>query len=325
MDRYLRYLSRRDVEKVALPMAEIIDVLEEVFLEKARGLTEAPPKPGIHPRPESFIHAMPAFVPGRGAAGIKWVSGYPSNPQKGLPYISGVLILNDPDTGVPIAVMDCAWITAMRTAAASALAARYLAKGESRVLAICGCGVQGRSHLEALSIVLPGLKDVLLYDINPEAAERFLKEASEMYPKLSFCVVASAREALQEADVVVTATFILKDAKPQIQKGWIRPGTFVTSLDFDCYWTEEALEDVDLIVTDDEDQFYYYRKQGYFPRISRPDAELAEILTRQHPGRVRPEDRVLAVFLGLAIEDVATGMAILQRAKEMNLGVELPL
>src|SRR5687767_1851901 len=111
----LLYLSRADVESVGLSMAEIIDALEEMFRAKGRGEVEMPPKPGIHPLPDAFIHAMPAYLPQLGAAGLKWVSGYPQNQKRGLPYIHGLLVLNDPDTGVPLAVMDCTWITAMRT------------------------------------------------------------------------------------------------------------------------------------------------------------------------------------------------------------------
>ena len=89
-----------------------------------------PPKPGVHSRPDAFIHAMPAYIPALHAIGMKWVSGYPANQARGLPYITGLLILNDDETGLPLAVMDCTWITAMRTGAATALAAKYLARPE---------------------------------------------------------------------------------------------------------------------------------------------------------------------------------------------------
>ncbi|NOQ96239.1 MAG: ornithine cyclodeaminase family protein, partial [Desulfobacterales bacterium] len=112
------YLSQRDVEKVDLPMEEIIEALDEAFKEKGLGKVEMPPKPGIHTMPDAFIHAMPAYIPSLGSAGIKWVSGYPENYKRNLPYITGLLILNDPETGVPLSVMDCIWITAMRTGAA---------------------------------------------------------------------------------------------------------------------------------------------------------------------------------------------------------------
>ena len=118
---HVLYLSRKDVETIDLPMREIIDALEQMFKEKGAGKTEMPPKPGIHTRPDAFIHAMPAYIPSLESAGLKWVSGYPDNPKKGLPYITGLLILNDPDTGVPLSVMDCTWITAKRTGAATAI------------------------------------------------------------------------------------------------------------------------------------------------------------------------------------------------------------
>ena len=140
MTSTLHYLSRSDVEEVAPAMKDIIDALEGAFAEKAEGRTEAPPKPGIHPRKEAFIHAMPAYVPKAQAAGIKWVGGFPSNLDVGLPYITGILVLNDPETGFPIAVMDCTWITAKRTGAASALGAKYLARPDSSVMGVCGCG-----------------------------------------------------------------------------------------------------------------------------------------------------------------------------------------
>jgi ornithine cyclodeaminase/alanine dehydrogenase len=101
------YLSRSDVESVALDVKTIISLLEEAFRLKGRGLVEMPPKPGIHTKPDAFIHAMPAYIPGMRSAGIKWVSGYPENYKHGLPYISGLLILNDVETGLPYVVMDC--------------------------------------------------------------------------------------------------------------------------------------------------------------------------------------------------------------------------
>jgi len=125
------YLSRADVEAARVPMRAIIERLEEVFREKGHGRTEMPPKPGIHPGPQgndNFIHAMPAYIPAMRAAGLKWISGFPGNQARSLPYISGLLILNDEETGLPKAIMDATWITAMRTGAATAVAVRHLAR-----------------------------------------------------------------------------------------------------------------------------------------------------------------------------------------------------
>src|SRR5512146_103132 len=126
------YLSQAQVASLGISMREIIDALEAAFRELGNGHVEMPPKPGVHTQPDAFIHAMPAFIPALHSVGVKWVSGYPGNGKRGLPYISGLLILNDQVTGMPLAVMDCIWITAMRTGAATALAAKYLARPDSQ-------------------------------------------------------------------------------------------------------------------------------------------------------------------------------------------------
>ena len=172
------YLSRADVEATGVSMAEIIDALESAFRELGEGRVEMPPKPGVHSQPDAFIHAMPAYIPAQQAIGVKWVSGYPDNYKRGLPYITGLLILNDAETGMPLAVMDCTWITAKRTGAATAVAARYLARPESSTVGILGCGVQGRSNLEALKVLFP-IRRVVAYDVIEQARDAFVKEISD--------------------------------------------------------------------------------------------------------------------------------------------------
>src|SRR5512136_2128963 len=166
------YLSAREVASLGVTMAEVIAALEVAFRELGEGRVEMPPKPGVHSQPDAFIHAMPAYIPALHAIGVKWVSGYPENHKRGLPYISGLLILNDDQTGMPLAVMDCTWITAMRTGAATALAAKYLARPESQTVGILGCGVHGRSNLDALKVLFP-IKQVVAYDVSPEQTNRF--------------------------------------------------------------------------------------------------------------------------------------------------------
>src|SRR5512142_3225847 len=174
----LLYLSQADVAAVSLDMPTIIEKLELAFKEKGKGRVEMPPKPGIHTQPDAFIHAMPAYIPAFQSAGIKWVSGYPANFKRGLPYISGLLILNDAENGLPYAVMDCTWITAYRTGAASALSAKYLARPESETAAILACGVQGRTNLEALACVFK-LKKAFAFDVLPDVQEKYVREMSQ--------------------------------------------------------------------------------------------------------------------------------------------------
>jgi len=319
----LLYLSLADVEQVGLEMATVIDLLEQAFQDKGAGKVEMPPKPGIHTQPDAFIHAMPAFIPSMHSAGIKWVSGYPENQARGLPYISGLLVLNDVETGLPYAVMDCTWITGYRTGAASALAAKYLARPGSEVAGILACGVQGRTNLEALSVLF-SLKRVYAYDIVPEVQERYV---DEMSAKLGVEVVGveQPKEAVEDSDLVVTSGPILEHPKPTIEKDWLKPGAFSSAVDFDSYWQPEALAQMDKISTDDHDQFLYYRSSGYFQHTPDPYADLGEIVARLKPGREDDDERTLAINLGLAMDDMAVAPEIYRRAKEMSIGTWLPL
>jgi ornithine cyclodeaminase/alanine dehydrogenase len=317
------YLSRADVEKADLPMANIIALLEQAFKEKGLGKVEMPPKPGIHTMPDAFIHAMPAYIPSLKSAGIKWVSGYPQNYTRGLPYISGLLILNDVETGIPYAVMDCSWITAYRTGAATALAAKYLARPESDSVAILACGVQGRTNLEALSTLFK-LKKVFAFDVLPEQQQRYV---SEMSSKLSLEIipVGDPKQAASQADLVVTSGPILKHPLPTIDKDWLKPGTFASAVDFDSYFTPAAMAQMDRISTDDHAQFQYYKSVGYFQQTPEPYADLGEIVTHTKPGREAPSHRILAINLGLALDDMAVAPTIYKLAKVKGLGTTLPL
>jgi ornithine cyclodeaminase/alanine dehydrogenase len=319
----LLYLSRADVETVDLPMKEIIDLLEKAFLEKGNGKVEMPPKPGIHTMPDAFIHAMPAFIPSMRSAGIKWVSGYPENFKRGLPYISGLMVLNDVETGIPYAVMDCAWITAMRTGAASALSAKYLARPESETVGILACGVQGRTNLEALACLFP-IKRVYAYDVLPDVQEKFVADMSDRF-HFEIIGVKEPQEAVVESDLVVTSGPILKHPTPTIEKDWLRPGAYGSAVDFDSYWTGEALGQLDRISTDDHAQFQYYKSVGYFQQTPEPYADLGELVAGLKPGRVDEKERTLAINLGLAMDDMAVAPTIYQQAREKGLGVWLPL
>lgn len=317
------YLSRADVEAVALDIATMIELLERAFVEKGSGRVEMPPKPGIHTGPDAFLHAMPAYIPALGSAGIKWVGGYPANQARGLPYISGLLVLNDVETGVPYAVMDCTWITAYRTAAATALAARFLARRDSASVGILACGVQGRTNLEALAAIFP-VRRATAYDIRRDVQDAFVRDMRSVL-HIEIVGADGARDAVAGSDLVVTSGPILKHPKPTIESGWLRPGAFASAVDFDSYWTPRALAEFDRVVTDDHAQFHYYKAAGYFQQTPDPDADLGEIATKAKPGRTRDEERTLAINLGLALDDMAIAPEIYRRARERGLGTCLPL
>ncbi len=319
----LLYLSRADVEAVGVTMQEIIEALEVAFHEHGLGHVEMPPKPGVHSRPDAFIHAMPAYIPALRAIGVKWVSGYPENPQKGLPYITGLLILNDDDTGLPLAVMDCTWITGMRTGAATALAAKYLARPDSETVGILGCGVQGRTNLEALKVLFP-VKRVMAYDRTPANAQRYAQEMEARFG-VEVTVVDEPRQAVVGCDMVVTAGPILKRPHATIKAGWLDAGAFASLVDFDSYWDGPAMQEVDKFCTDDIPQLEYYRSIGYFQQIPPIYASLGELVTGQKLGRQSAQERTMTCNLGLALDDMATAPIVYRRAVERGIGTWLPL
>jgi ornithine cyclodeaminase/alanine dehydrogenase-like protein (mu-crystallin family) len=323
-DDQLLYLSQADVHAVGVTMAEVIESLETAFREKGEGRVEMPPKPGIHPGGgDNFIHAMPAYIPALKSAGVKWVSGFPENYKRGLPYITGLLIYNDVETGLPLAVMDCIWITGVRTGAATAVAAKYLARPESSVAGVLGCGVQGRTNIEALKVLFP-LQRVMAYDVDAETAHRY---AGEMRASLDLevVVVDTPREAVSGCDLIVTAGPILKVPHATIQAGWMDEGAFASLVDFDSYWHPEAMKVVNKFCTDDRAQLHYYESAGYFQDIPPVHADLGELATGQQPGRETPQERTMAANLGLALDDMAVAPLLYRRAVEKEIGTWLPL
>ena len=323
----LVYLSRADVEDLGMTMRDVLEAVDAGFASKGRGNTEMPPKPGIHTRPDCFIHAMPAYVRELEVAGLKWVSGYPPNPDRGLPYISGLLVLNDCETGLPLAVMDCAWITAMRTGASAGISAKYLARADSNTAAIIGCGVQARTSLMALVETLPALASVRCYDLYPKATHQFVAEMGERFPTLHFVSCASAAEAAREADVVVTAIPIVVDPKPDLDAGMLKEGALAVLLDYDSAWTSAAMMACDKFCSDDVGQLLATKDHGvYFGGIpSSIYADLGELAARLKPGRESAGERIFSMNMGIAVDDMVTAKVLYERALERGAGVRLPL
>ena len=308
------YLSQEDVLNLDIPMKKIIVLVELGLYEHGMGRVENPPKPGIHSKPDSFIHAMPAYYEELGIGGLKWVSGYPSNRKLGLPQIAGLMILNDMGTGMPLAVMDCRWITAVRTAAVSAITAKYCAKYDAESLGIVGCGVQGRMNLVAFKEVVPGLENVRVFDINPEAMES-IKDDYEDELGVNITMGSSVEDTVEDMDIILTATQRLKE--PLIRDKWFKSGCLGFGLEASRAWYGDAILGADKFITDSWDQTLHFYEQGAFPDgIPRLYAELGEIVAGKKPGRENPDERILAINIGLALEDVIVSNHIYDLVKD---------
>lgn len=323
LDRSTLYLSREAVEQTNLPMSRIIEVVEASLVEKAHGRVQMPAKHWMEPRPTRWFGGMSSLIPSLGYAAMKWQSGSSENAAQGVPYLTGMLFLNRLDDGLVSAVMDSTWITQQRTAAESAVAVKYLAKRDANAFAVLGCGVQASSHLEALQLVLPGLKEVVAYDINPEAATNFAKkvEAAGLRPRIA----KSAREAVEATDVVVTAGPIEPNLPRLIDADWLHAGLLGVTLDYDCYWKAAAFNAADKLFTDDFAQIEHIKEYGYFVGCKEPDAELGAIAAGLVAGREGDAEIIITMNMGVAVEDVATATEIYALAQERKIGTVLPL
>ena len=308
------YLSQEQVLDLDIPMSKVIELVEKGLYEHGHRRVENPPKPGIHSKPDSFIHAMPAYYEKLGIGGLKWVSGYPSNRALGLPQIAGLMILNDTETGMPLAVMDCRWITAVRTAAVSAITAKHCAKEGTESLGVVGCGVQGRMTLVAFKKVIPELDEVSVYDINPEAMNRY-KADYEKEVGVNISIARDVEEAVDGRDMILTATQRLPE--PIVRDEWFKPGCLGFGLEASRAWYGDTILGADKFITDSWDQTVHFHEQGAFPDgLPKLYAELGEVVAGLKPGRDSPDERILAINIGLALEDVIVADYIYRMAKD---------
>jgi ornithine cyclodeaminase/alanine dehydrogenase-like protein (mu-crystallin family) len=323
----LRYLSANDVRAAMPPLDERLALAELTLTALATpGGAELPPKIAVHPRPDgSFAHAMPAHLRAATEAGdllgIKWIAGFGSNSGRGLPTLHGLVVLNDAATGLPTAVLDAGPITAERTAAVSGVAIRHFAPSvgpRAPRAALIGAGVQGRSHLVVLGHLLPGV-ELGVYDRHPERAAALAGAARETSGIASAQAAPSAREAVDGADVVVTAASF-GPVRQVMTNDWLVPHALVVPVDYATYCAAEVARDADLFLVDHRDQFLANREAGLFDGYPDPTAMLGEAI---RSATARPKGRVVVSHLGVGLADVVFGDAIVRRAQSRNLGVEL--
>lgn len=330
------YLSQEDVVAAGgLDMDGTLATVEKTFRLWGEGDYVQPSKPALRWGPpitentRGRVIAMPAYIGGDvDMLGIKWIPSMPMNPQNhGLPRAMAVIIINDPYTGAPLAIMDGTVISAMRTGAATGVAAKYLARPGSEVLGLVGAGVQNRTQLMAISRTLPNLREVRVFDINADKAKAFCDEmASQVRPALR--PVRSHQEAIAGADAFVTAT-VSSDA--YVRPEWIKEGAFhaeISSWDTD----PSVLPVYDKIFVDDWKTIKNGAKHvsaravvnGIIPE-SNVRGELGEIVARKKAGRENDKEKILFNPIGLPVNDVSEANRIYRSALAKGIGRTLPL
>jgi ornithine cyclodeaminase/alanine dehydrogenase-like protein (mu-crystallin family) len=291
---------------------------------------ELPPKVAVHARGEgTFGHAMPAALRGADATGgddlfgMKWIAGFPGNGARGLPALHGLVLLVDATTGVPAAILDAGPITAERTAAISGIAiARYRPEVDGRAprAALIGAGVQGRSHLPVIGRTLPG-SSLTVFDRHPDRADALAAAARATEGIASATTAPSARDAIRDADVVVTAASF-GPVRQVMASDWLAPDALVVPVDYATYCSAEVAAGAVLFLVDHREQFLANRDAGNFDGYPDPTATIGEAIVAGTP---RPQTgRVVVSHLGVGLADLVFGAAILDRAVERGLGVVLP-
>ncbi|WP_319405723.1 ornithine cyclodeaminase family protein [uncultured Desulfosarcina sp.] len=319
----LIYLTRKNVIDTGITLKEAVVTAEKVLVEHGNRNFQNPPKPGVFPLSDAFLNAMPAYLPGLNALGIKWVSVFSSNPKLGIPSTMGIIILNDVNTGQPIAVMDGGYITAQRTAAASGVAAKYLANKDSKVMGIVGTGEQARFHLNVLTEVLKEIELVKVYDINEKITRKFI---DTMRKQVSCKIVdsPSIEAVIRESDVVVTATGDLTGKPPIFMEEWLKEGVHVLPV-HNHGWEFSALQNADKFVVDDWNQYStLFHIDDYNPKLPPLYAELSEIIVGKKKGRETKSEKIVSMHEGMAMHDLALASQVVKVAKEKGLGIILP-
>ncbi|HYX68413.1 MAG TPA: ornithine cyclodeaminase family protein, partial [Terriglobales bacterium] len=321
-------LSRAEVAEL-LSLDECIAAVEEAFRLLGEGRVGPPGVLGVHVAGGGF-HIKAGTLPlARPYFAAKVNANFPGNPARfGLPTIQGVIVLADAEKGQPLAILDSMEITALRTAAATAVAAKYLARLESQGAAICGCGVQGRMQLRALARVLP-LRKAYAWDADEERAREFARELS---PELGLEVqaVEGAAGAARESDVSVTCTparsFFLR-------RGDLRPGAFLAAVGADHPEKQEvepALLAASTVVCDLVEQCaaigdLHHALVAGVMTAAQVHAELAEVVAGKKPGRRSAEEIIVFDSTGMALQDVAAAARVYEKALRAGRGLTVEL
>ena len=322
MSQEVLYLSREAVANAGMSPDTLREACAEAYAAKARGAVLSVPKFGISVTPSHAFHAMPVALSDAGLAALKWVAITPLRQSDDLPSISALVLLSDLATGRLLAVMDGDWITATRTAAMSALAARHLARDDAQSLGFVGCGVQARSHLSALRQVLPRLRRVVAY-CRSEASARAIADAARAL-QLEGIATPVPREAVDGIDVVVTTVPAAPGFAPFLDADWLAPGSFVTAVDLGRTWFRDGIGRLDHIATDNREQSEELGRVGRLVCAGPFDSDLAELAGGVHPGRRHAGERIMFVFGGDALADLAGARTVYERALERGIGVLLP-
>ncbi len=326
-------LSRREIRQ-AVTMAEAVPAVERAFGAFSAGETVTPIRTPVKvPEYHGVSLFMPGYVPALAALGMKAVSVFGDNPARGKPTINALALLLDPESGEPLAVLEAGYLTAIRTGAATGVAAKYLARADARVAAVFGAGIQARTQLAGIMAVRP-VKEVRVYDLNPAAVESYIREmAAELAdPELAWVAAATPAAAVTGADVVLTAT---TSTRPVFPGDRLEPGVHISGVGSYTPQMQEVDETTllraDKVVVDSVEAAWEEAGDLIIPleqgRITRSIvyAEIGEIIAGKKPGRESEKEITFFKTVGLAVQDMAVARLVYDRAVAGKLGTWVDL
>jgi ornithine cyclodeaminase/alanine dehydrogenase len=319
------YMTQQQVKAAGLTVTDVLGLTREALIAHGRKEYEMPAKIGVHPFPEVFFHAMPAYVPSKLALGMKWIECYPGNPAKfNLPQTTGLLLLNDILSGCPIAIMDSTWITAMRTPAVTVLAAAAL-HPDAETFGMFGCGVQGVEHVRYVGHTLKRLKTIYVYDVKEASMDQLI---AEVQPQIQAKIVKgkSFEAVAKDCEVLSSATFIVKRPYAFVKAEWVSKGQTILPCDLNTFWDPRIAKMADKYIVDSAEEHELFAKAGYFPDgLPAITCETGQVIAGVMPGRESKDQLIVCSNIGMSVCDVVVGREVLNRALNQGLGLKLPL
>ncbi|WP_445116085.1 2,3-diaminopropionate biosynthesis protein SbnB [Acinetobacter sp. WZC-1] len=330
----LRYLSQSDLLSLGANHSNaFMEAITEGLKLHASQQFVQPLKPYLRWQGADHIAdriiAMPCYLGGDDAiAGIKWIGSRQHNPTRfNLPRASALIVLNDAETNYPVAIMEGSLISAMRTAAITGVSIQYLAKKNFSDVTVIGCGPIAQMQIKTVLEQYAQTRTIHLFDLNPDAAEKLAAVFGTDYPEVRFEIHASAKSAIEHADVLITCTV---SDKPYIPFEWLKRGCFISNISIMDIEPDVFLK-VDKVIVDDWDQSNREKKvinvlveQGLFSR-EKLYAELGEIITGHKNGRDNDDEIILLNPMGMAIDDIVCARWFFNAAQKQNAGTVLPL
>lgn len=322
------YLTREEVKNLNISKEVLFEQVKKALAMYSLGEVKMPAKTNVFPDSSAVYISMPCLVPGMSSAGIKWVGAFNNNMRDyQLPSLCAMLMVNDYETGWPIAVMDGIHIMETRTPAIAMVSAQLLARKDSEVFGMIGLGREGSNHFDVVKYGMPNLKKVLVWDVSEAAMDRAIENYAEQLAPVEMVKADSLEQIVRESDVLASCTFFTNNPpEPPIKKEWVKKGQTIIVTDLHTQFSPDIINAADLYVVDSKEQQEHLVEDGYYyGPIQKPTCELGEIIAGKHAARTSDDQLIVVNPSGMAVDDFAVTPLVMELALQKGVGTKLPL